>query len=63
MNNRKSLKGMSRRDMKKMCEGLKAIGTKYKITDEEKIVLNDIMYCLQIGWEQINVVEDSIIQM
>jgi len=61
--NRKSLRGMSKRDMKKMCEELKTIGTKYKIEESEKAILNHIMYCVQMGWEQINVSENNLIQM
>jgi hypothetical protein len=60
---RKSLRYMSKRDMKKMCEGLKTIGIKYKIDDTEKNVMNDIMYCIQIGWEQINGRNDDLIQL
>jgi len=60
---KKSLKGMSRRDMKKLCEGLKQIATNYKVTDEEKVVLNDILFCIQMGWETINVGEEKIIQI
>ena len=54
---------MSRRDMKKLCEGLKQIATNYKVTDEEKVVLNDILFCIQMGWETINVGEEKIIQI
>jgi len=60
---RKSLQGMSKRDMKKLCEELKGIGAKYKVEDAEKTVLNNIMFCVQIGWEQINVNENNLIQL
>jgi hypothetical protein len=63
MENRKSLGRMSKRDMKKMCEDLKAIGTKYKVDENEKIILNDILFCLQKGWEQIHDKEENVIQM
>ena len=61
--NRKSLQGMSKSAMKKMCEDLKSIGTKYKVADTEKAVLNSILFCIQIAWEQINANENNLIQM
>jgi len=61
--NRKSLQGMSKSAMKKLCEDLRTIGTKYKVDDSEKIILNDIMFCIQIGWEQINIKHNNLIQM
>jgi len=61
--NKKSLQGMSKSAMKKMCEDLKSIGTKYEVNDSEKAILNNIMFCIQIGWEQINVNENNLIQM
>jgi len=54
---------MSKRDMKKLCEELKSIGTKYTVDDSEKTTLNSIMYCIQIGWEQINGKGDNFIQL
>ena len=63
MENKKSLKGMQKQEMKSLCEDLKTIGKKYNVTDTEKIVLNNIMFCMQIGWEQINSVKKSFIQL
>ena len=61
--NRKSLKGMPKKDMKKLCENLKLIGTKYKIEPLEKVVLNEILYCTQAGCEQLNGNGEVYIQM
>lgn len=60
---RKSLQGMRRMDMKKMCEALKTIGTKHKVDDNEKTILNNVMFCLQTTWTDINNSEDNLIQL
>lgn len=60
---RKSLQGMRRMDMKKMCEALKTLGTKHKIDDNEKIILNNVLFCLQTTWIDINDNEEKLIQL
>jgi len=61
--NRKSLQGMSKSAMKKLCEDLKTIGTKYKVDDSEKIILNGILFCIQNDWAILNQREDNMIQI
>jgi len=60
---RKTLRYVSKRDMKKLCEELKIIGTKYKIKDNEKNTVNDVLYLIQTGWTLLNVNDEIIIQM
>ena len=60
--NRKTIKNLPKKDVRKMCEDLKAIGEKYKVTDTEKPVLNGIMFCLQMTWNEIHG-DENIIQM
>jgi len=59
---RKTISIMQKREIIKMCEDLKAIGKKYKIDEAEKTTLNNVMYCLQKTWEQLNE-DNNIIQM
>ncbi|MCL2627481.1 MAG: hypothetical protein FWD44_02115 [Oscillospiraceae bacterium] len=60
--NKKTIKQMPKKDVRKMCEDLKAIGEKYKIAEAEKIVFNSIMSCLQLTWNEIHG-DENILQM
>jgi uncharacterized protein YtpQ (UPF0354 family) len=62
-NVRKTMKYISKRDMKKLCENLKTIGAKYKVDDTEKECINDILYIVQTGWTLLNANDEVIIQM
>jgi len=60
---RNTLQGMSKRDMKRMCEALKSFGVKYKADANEKIIINNFLSCTQNDWAKINDVDNNLIQL
>jgi len=60
---KKTLKTMTKSAVEKMCKEIKEVGLKHDFDEAEKKLFNEAMYCLQMGWKQINSAEeDKIVQ-